>query len=99
MTYTWGVTIGDEAGIPIIPEMKGQVQIPQLPRGLPSVPVNRLPFAMQIGLAVPRPGSYTISVTFGSSTNKTDFNAIFVQAVPVATPPDMPEPTSDEPRN
>jgi hypothetical protein len=32
MTYTWGVTIADEAGIPIIPEMKGQVQIPQLLR-------------------------------------------------------------------
>jgi len=54
---------------------------------------------MQIGLAVPRPGKYTIAVTFGSSISKTDFNAIFVRAVPGATPPDLPEPTPDEPRN
>ena len=99
MTYMWSVTIADEAGILIIPGMNGQLQIPQLPRDLPSAPVNRLPFAMQIGLAVPRPGKYTIAVTFGSSISKTDFNAIFVRAVPGATPPDLPEPTPDEPRN
>ena len=99
VTYAWSVSIADEAGIPIIPEMKGQLQIPWLSSGPPSVPLNRLPFAMQIGLAVPRPGKYTIAVTFGSSTNKTDFNAIFVRAFPGATPPNMPEPTPDEPRN
>ena len=79
MTHTWSVTIGNEAGIPIIPEMKGQLQIPQLLSGLPSAAVNRVPFAMQISLAVP--------ATFGTSTSKTDFNAIFVRAVPVAMPP------------
>ena len=77
--HTWSVTIGNEAGIPIIPEMKGQLQIPQLLSGLPSAAVNRVPFAMQISLAVP--------ATFGTSTSKTDFNAIFVRAVPVAIPP------------
>lgn len=99
MTYPWSVTIADEAGIPIVPEMNSQVQVPQPSPGLPSVFVNRLPFAMQIGLAVPRPGKYTITVKFGSSTVKTDFDAIFVRAAPGASPPDMPEPTSDEPRN
>jgi len=99
MTYPWSVTITDEAGIPIVPEMNGQVQIPQLPPGLPSVAVNRLPLAMQIGLAVPRPSKYTITVRFGDSTMNTDFNAIFVRAAPAATPPDMPEPNADEPRN
>lgn len=44
MTHTWSVTIGNEAGIPIIPEMKGQLQIPQLLSGLPSAAVNRVPF-------------------------------------------------------
>jgi hypothetical protein len=56
----------------------GHVQIPQPPTGLPSVLVNRLPFAMQIGLAVPQPGEYMIR--FGSSTVMTDFDAIFVRA-------------------
>jgi len=99
VTYPWSVTIADEAGIPTVPEMNGQVQIPQLPPGLPSVAVNRLPLAMQIGLAVPRPGNYIITVRFGSSTVTTEFNAIFVRAAPGATSPDMPEPNPDEPRN
>lgn len=99
MTCPWSVTIADEAGIPIMPEMNSQVQIPQLPRGLSNVLVNRLPFAMQIGVAVPRPGKYTITVRFGSSTVKTDFDAIFVRAAPGASPTDMPEPTPEEPRN
>ena len=95
MTYPWSVTITDEADIPVVPQMNSQIQIPQPPPGLPvGVFGNRLPLALQIGFAVPRPGKYTITVKFGSSAVKTDFDAIYVGASP-----NMPEPRPDEPRN
>jgi len=99
MTYPWSVTIADEAGIPIVPGMSGQLPAPQPLAQVPKGLTKRLPFVLQIGLVVPRPGKYSITVRFGSSTVKTDFDAIFVRAAPGVTPPDLPEPTPDEPRN
>jgi len=99
-THPWNVAIADETGVPIVPEMGGQLPVPQPLAQMPKGVTNRLPFVLQIGLVVPRPGKYSITVGCGSSTVRTDFDALFVRALaPGATPADLPDPTPDEPRN
>ena len=98
MSYPSSITIADEADVPVVPPANGPLQIPPPPPQMPrSVSQYRIPFAAQFGIALPRPGKYTVTVRIGSSTVKTEFDAILMGAPGVA--PTMPEPTPDEPRN
>jgi hypothetical protein len=76
--YPLHVAIADEAGVPIVPAMRGQIEVappaPEMPKAAP----HKLPFALNMGLSIPRPGKYGIVVTVGSSKAQTEFHAIFV---------------------
>ena len=72
------IVIADEAGVPVVPELNGQIETgqlaPDLPRGLPV----KVPLAWNVSFAVPRPGRYGIVITVGSSQTELSFDAIFV---------------------
>jgi hypothetical protein len=78
MRVPLSIVIADEAGVPIVPEMKGQIEagqpLPDLPKGV----THRLPFAANMGILIPRAGRYTIMVRVGSSSTPVGFDAIFV---------------------
>ncbi|HYA35176.1 MAG TPA: hypothetical protein VEF03_06125 [Candidatus Binataceae bacterium] len=71
------VVIADEAGIPILPEMQGQIEIGPPPEDQPVGAGPKLPFAINLGLQIPRPGKYEVKVTVGSSNHSVPFDAIF----------------------
>jgi len=76
--YPVKIVIADEAGVPVVPEMNGQIETgqptPDLPPGLPV----KIPVAWNVSFAVPRAGRYTIVITVGSSKIELSFDAIFV---------------------
>jgi hypothetical protein len=76
--YPLKIVIADEAGVPIVPELDGQIETgqpaPDLPKGLPV----KIPVAWNVSFAVPRPGRYGIVVTVGSAQADLAFDAIFV---------------------
>jgi len=78
--YPVKIVIADEAGVPVVPEMSGQIETGQLtpdfPKGLPV----KLPVAWNVNFAVPRAGRYAIVVTVGSARADLSFDAIFVGA-------------------
>lgn len=71
------VVIADEAGVPIIPEVKGQVETGQTAPDMPKTASVKIPVAININLSLPHPGTYGIVVTAGSSTAQLSFEAIF----------------------
>lgn len=86
--YPMKIVFVDEGGIPIIPEMQGQVEIGPPPEDQPKGMSPKLPFAINLGLQIPRPGKYEVKVTVGSSHLAVPFDAIFVgQKVELAFPP------------
>ncbi len=72
------IVIADEAGVPIVPELNGQIETGQLAPDLPAGLPVKVPVAWNINLALPRPGRYAIIVTAGSSQVDLSFNAVFV---------------------
>ncbi len=76
--YPLSLVIADEAGVPIVPEMKGQVETGQPASDTPKGLSVKVPVAINMNLAVPRPGRYGIVVTVGSSKAQLSFDAIFV---------------------
>ncbi len=90
--YPLNVVIADEAGVPIIPEMKGQVETGQLAPDFPKGASVKIPVAVNINVALPHPGTYAIVVTAGSSKAQLSFDAIFsgqkVQFAPEASDPE-----------
>ncbi len=78
VSYPVKIAIADEAGIPVVPELSGQIDTgqatPDLPRGLPI----KVPLAWNVSFAVPHPGRYGIVITAGSSQTQLSFDAIFV---------------------
>jgi hypothetical protein len=85
------IVIADEAGVPVVPELNGQIETgqfaPDLPQGLPV----KVPVAWNVNFAVPRPGKYVIVVTVGVAQADLTFDAIFVgqrvQFPPGSEPP------------
>jgi hypothetical protein len=71
------VVIADDAGVPIIPEVKGQVETGQAAPDMPKTASVKIPVAININLSLPHPGTYGIVVTAGSSTAQLSFEAIF----------------------
>jgi hypothetical protein len=69
--------IADEAGVPVVPEMKGQVETGQTAPDVPKTASVKIPVAININLSLPHPGAYGIIVTAGSSTAQLSFEAIF----------------------
>ena len=76
--YPLKIVIADEAGIPVVPELNGQIETgqlaPDLPRGLPV----KVPVAWNVSFAVPRPGKYGIVITVGTAQADLTFDAIFI---------------------
>ncbi len=76
--YPVKIVIADEAGVPVVPEMNGQIETGQLapdfPRGLPV----KLPVAWNVSFSVPRAGRYAIVITVGTAHADLSFDAIFV---------------------
>jgi len=76
--YPVKIVIADEAGVPVVPEMSGQIETGQLtpdfPKGLPV----KLPVAWNVSFAVPRAGRYAIVISVGSARAELSFDAIFV---------------------
>ncbi len=72
------VVIADEAGVPVVPEVKAQVETGQPAPDLPNGLSIKVPLAIQIGLSVPRPGKYGILATAGSSKVELSFDAILL---------------------
>ena len=75
--YPLNVVIADETGVPIVPEMKGQVETGQTAPDVPKTASVKIPVAININLSLPHPGTYGIVVTAGSSTAQLSFEAIF----------------------
>jgi uncharacterized protein DUF6941 len=75
--YPLSVVIADEAGVPIIPEMKGQVETGQSAPDVPRTATVKIPVAINVNLSLPHPGTYGIVVTAGTSTAQLSFEAIF----------------------
>ena len=76
--YPLTIVVSDETGVPIIPEMKGQVETGTPSADTPRGVQHKVPVAINLGLSLPRPGKYAIVVTVGSSRVETAFDAIFV---------------------
>ncbi len=75
--YPSTLTIADDAGVPIVPPLNGQIEVgksDQIPNGM----TQRALFAVNFNIALPRPGRYVVSATAGSSKTETIFEAMFV---------------------
>ena len=72
------IVIADEAGVPVVPEMTGQIETGQLAPDYPKGTPVKVPVAWNVGFQVPRPGRYTVVVTVGASQSELSFDAIFV---------------------
>ena len=75
--YPLNVVVADEAGVPIIPEMKGQVETGEPAPDVPKTASVKIPVAININMSLPHPGTYGIVVTAGTSTTQLSFEAIF----------------------
>jgi hypothetical protein len=90
--YPLSVVIADEAGVPIIPEMKGQVETGQPAPDVPATATVKIPVAINVNLSLPHPGTYGIVVTAGTSTAQLSFEAIFAgQKVQLSPEESAPE--------
>lgn len=76
--YPMKIVIADEAGVPVVPEMNGQIETGQLAPDLPNGLAVKIPMAWNVSFAVPHPGRYAIVVTVGSAHADLSFDAIFV---------------------
>jgi hypothetical protein len=71
------ITMADEGGVLVMPELKGQVEAgkpPELGAGV----TQRALLAVNVGLIIPRPGRYVVAATAGSSRAEVSFQAVFV---------------------
>jgi Family of unknown function (DUF6941) len=90
--FPLNISIADEAGVPIIPEIKGQVETGPTAPDVPKTASVKIPVAININLSLPHPGAYGIVVTAGSSNAQLSFEAIFtgqkVQFAPEGSTPE-----------
>jgi hypothetical protein len=76
--YPLKIVIADDAGVPIVPELNGQIETGQPAQDLPKALSVKVPVVWNVSLVVPRPGRYGIVVTAGSSNAELSFDAIFI---------------------
>lgn len=89
--YAVKIVIADEAGVPVVPELNGQIETGQLAPDLPTGLPIKVPLAWNVSFAVPRPGRYGIVITVGTSQTELAFDAIFVgQKVQFGAPSSLP---------
>jgi uncharacterized protein DUF6941 len=85
--YPLNITISDEAGIPIVPPLQAQFQVSknlEAPKGAS----QRVPFAFNAGIRIPRAGRYFINALAGTTSRaQVFFDAIFVGTKVDLTPP------------
>jgi len=74
--HPFTLTIADDAGVPVIPQIQGQFEVgkEQIPEGT----TQRALVSVNIAMAVPHPGRYIVSSTAGASKVDTTFDAIFI---------------------
>jgi hypothetical protein len=72
------ISIGDEAGVAVIPALNGQIETGQLAPDFPSGLPVKVPIAWNVGFSVPRPGRYRITMNVGSAQAELSFDAIIV---------------------
>ncbi|WP_424669974.1 DUF6941 family protein [Candidatus Binatus sp.] len=76
--YPLNITIADEAGIPIVPPLKAHFQVGKNLEA-PNGASQRVPFAFNAGVRIPRAGRYFINALAGSTSRaQVFFDAIFV---------------------
>jgi len=92
--YPLAITISDEGGIPVLPPAQAQFQVGKA-EGTPRDMPQRVPFALNVPMPIPREGKYTVTVTAGpSAKSQTSFYAIFAgKKISLVTPP-VPSPAS-----
>lgn len=71
------IAVADAAGIPVIPEIKGQVEVAKSP-DVPEGTTQKAIIAVNINMMIPRAGTYVVQSTAGTSKTETFFDAIFV---------------------
>jgi hypothetical protein len=76
--YPLKIVIADDAGVPIVPELNGQIETGQPAPDLPKALSVKVPVVWNVSMAVPRPGRYGIVITAGTSQSELSFDAIFV---------------------
>ena len=80
--------LADEEGMPIVPEMRAQVQVG---RAEGSRPPYRVMLPINTTIQIPREGRYSAQVTAGDSVNNTYFDVLFigkkVEIIPSQMPP------------
>lgn len=90
--FPLNIAIADEAGVPVVPEMKGQVETGQPAPDVPKTASVKIPVAINISLSLPHPGTYGIVVTAGFATTQLSFDAIVagkkVEFAPEGTAPE-----------
>jgi hypothetical protein len=74
--YPLTMTLADEAGVPVVPPVNGEVDIGRPPEG-PEGP-QRTVVALNAHVSLPRPGRYTFEVTAGTAKSTIIFDAVFV---------------------
>ncbi len=83
------LTIADEGGVPIIPPLNGQFEVGKSPEVAEDTTQRSL-LAINLNIAIPRPGKYAVLATAGSSKAETQFDAIFVGKKVQLTPGQNP---------
>ena len=75
--HPFTLTIADDAGVPVIPQIQGQFEVGKSDQ-LPNETTQRALVSVNIAMAVPHPGRYIVSATAGPSKVTTTFDAIFI---------------------
>ncbi len=71
------ITMADEGGVLVMPELRGQVEAGK-PEELGAGVTQRALLAVNAGLVIPRPGRYVVAATAGASRAEVCFEAVFV---------------------
>lgn len=70
------IVVADDGGVPIIPEIKGEIAAGAQP-GTPPAAQHRSLLSFNGTFTIPREGRYVVNVSGGGSTVRTGFTAIF----------------------
>jgi hypothetical protein len=83
--HQFTLTIADDAGVPVIPQIQGHFEVGKSDQ-IPKEITQRALVSANITMAVPRPGRYIVSATAGASKVDTTFDAIFIGQKIALTP-------------
>jgi hypothetical protein len=83
--HPFTLTIADDAGVPVIPQIQGQFEVGKSDQ-IPNETAQRALVSVNLTMAVPHPGRYIVSATAGASKVDTTFDAIFIGQKIAITP-------------